>query len=669
MTIDATAGIVFLLLAVSAGAAYARAFPGKKNAIVLWSVRCGALIMLACAFYQPAIKLKTLAADRGRAAVLIDASKSMGLFKLDSILKILPGIGAGPGAHPPPKTSVRFYYFGDSLRPCDPATAAAGAFTDKNSYFPSDLSAWGTIVILSDGNWSNPSLLADAFESKNCYYIPLPPVSPRPFLSGECISFTTPVFKDSVSRATIRVKGYSLSGDPLEIEVGSDAHRLYGRKLTVAAGYFSDTLSLAFPTNKAGRFLYAIRIKKTTDTLDCRLNLVGDVVPSVLSAALVSPTPALDERFLSLAISGDPAWKTVSGEEAARTADAMFFTDWDAWAKKWFSLLKPSGVAVFVGCLPCSTSLSVVPDTFALVAAHPDDSLAQGIVQRALPSPARLVVCDRAVFAAQRTRLGCVARKKTSFRPGAGAVANDTLPFLFEGIFGGRACIALAARDIWRMEFLPLGLDQENESGTLMRDVMSLVKESARSGLARSFFVYPLAPEAVAYDSCVFSIVAPPELTAAGRISPGRPAGRIEFIIRQGEKRVMDTSFAAVPGELSGVQTLRCPALPAGTYAYSATLSFEKKKYSWSDTLEVRANDLELSIPGQNTVLLGQIAVPLSGNDPRAFSEIVSRDPGLAGNATIDKVYQIKRSWWLWGMIVALFSLEWALRRKFGLDA
>jgi hypothetical protein len=75
-----------------------------------------------------------------------------------------------------------------------------------------------------------------------------------------------------------------------------------------------------------------------------------------------------------------------------------------------------------------------------------------------------------------------------------------------------------------------------------------------------------------------------------------------------------------------------------------------------------------LSIQGQNTTLLNQIAVPLDGNDPRALSAVIERDPGLAKNVMNARIYQIKRSWWLWGIIVALFALEWVMRRKYGLD-
>jgi hypothetical protein len=667
MTIEATACIVFLVLAVFSGVAYTRdsrvGIPGgpikKKSMFFLWAVRILALIVLACAFFQPALKLQTIAADTGNVAVLIDASKSMGLFQLDSMLKHLPDLFGNTG------TTARFFFFGDSLRPCNPATLTSGAFIDKNSFFPGDLSAWSTVVILSDGNWSNTSLPTNAFENKNCFYFPLPAMSPRPFLSCECISFPTPVSEDSVSRAAILVKGYKRSGDPLEIDVKSGAKRLFNKNRILPAGYFNDTLSLSFPTNKAGRFLYGIRIKNMADTLTSQVYLVSDVVPSAFAAAIISPSPALDERFLSLAISGDPSWKIGYGSDAARKADAMFFTEWDASSKKMFSLLKPSCVAVFVGCLPCSTRFTVTPDTFALIAADPDDSLARRIMQRSLPAPEQLVVCGGSAFSKLRTRLGCVARKKTFPQPGSRATQADTLPFIFEGVYSGRGFVAIAARNIWRMEFLPLGLDQENESGSLARDVIAIVNESIRGGLARSFFVYPSSG---AGDSCAFSIVLPQELNVTPLPPRSRGAARIEFSIQQEGTRIIDTAFTPEPGELSGVQTFKCRSLPSGTYAYTAALSFDKKRFLWSDTLDVNTNDLELSISGQNTVLLGQLAVPLSGAEKRSFSESIGKQPGLARSLTNQKVYQIKRSWVLWGVIIALFSFEWFMRRKVGLD-
>jgi hypothetical protein len=660
MTTGAIAAAVLLLLAAFAGVLYACVPQKKKVPLLLWALRVAGLGMLACAFFQPSCTVRTLAIDKGSTAVLIDASKSMGLFKTDSLLSRLAALAGSPGDAP-----VRFFCFGDSLRRCDPAAVPKTGFTDKTSFFPSGLSKWRTLIILSDGNWSNPSFSPAAFEGKNCYYVPLPSMSPRPFLRSACVSFQTPAIKDSASAAIIALQGFKTTGDALAIEVRRAAKPLMRRSRLIPAGYFSDTVSLRFPTEQTGRYLYGIRISNAADTVCAQMNLVGDVVPAAFTAAAVASSPSLDQRFLSLAISGDPGWKFDGGDEAARTADALFLWDWDAKARKNFSLLKPSGVAVFMGCLPCSTRYIPVSDTFSLIPARPDDSLARRIVQRKLPSPARIAASDRPCLGLTHARLECVMHGKGLRKPSEGLMGRDTLPFLLDGSFGGRSCVALAARDFWHMEFLPLGVDQENENGSVLRDVVAVVREAVVNGLSRAFFAYPLASETTGYDSSAFCFVLPAGMTAPqGASAPGR----IGLFIRQNGKRILDTVFTAVPGAPSGVQTIRFGALDAGTYSYDATLFFDRKRLTWADTFDVRAGDLELSIQGQNTVLLEQIAAPINANDPRAVSAAIGRDPSPERSATEAKVYQVKRSWLLWGIIVALFSLEWLLRRKHGLD-
>jgi hypothetical protein len=218
------------------------------------------------------------------------------------------------------------------------------------------------------------------------------------------------------------------------------------------------------------------------------------------------------------------------------------------------------------------------------------------------------------------------------------------------------------------MDFLPLGLDQENETGSLLRDVLSIVKESATQRLNRTFFMYPSASEINEFDSCVFCIVMPPEMIEMQNTPAGMASGRIDFSIRRGERRMLDTTFAPALATLLGTQTFICRPLPAGTYSYSARLSVGKKLFSSVDTMVVGNNDIELSPLGQNTVLLNQIAVPLNTNDPRLFSDLIDRNSKVQRNAMTTQVFQLKRSWLLLGIIIALFALEWAIRRKEGLD-
>jgi hypothetical protein len=659
---------VALGLAVLAGAFYLREPRGKSAGIFLWIIRSLALLMLLCAFFQPALTFKTLSRNDGGAAVLIDASRSMGLFGLDSLLRRLSGLKDYPGAPSSGRQRVQFFSFGDSLRPCAAASLPAIGFSDNHSFFPKALSSWPTVIIVSDGNWSNSSLPADIFEDKNCYYLALPPPSPRPFLHSSVISFQPVAVKDSALAAILAVQGYKTTERPIEIDVRQGAKQLLHRERRLPAGYFNDTISLPLPTDEAGRFLYHIGVRNAADSLRSHAYLKENIVPSAFSAAVAASSPSIDARFLSLALSSDPAWRIDGGENAAASADALLLLDWSASAQKAFSALKPSGVAVFVGCLPCEKPAMIAPDTFGLFSTGPDDSLTQRILERTLPSPGRIVTCDRMPFSGERTTIECIVRKKNPLRKAAPGGAGDTLPLLFEGVYKGRSCVALTACDLWHMEFLPLGLTQETEGGSFLRDVFSIVKRSVANRRNRSFFVYPREQGISEFDSGSFCIVLPPEMTAA-RQAGGSPEGRIAFSIGQNGRGVFDTAFAAGVETTEGTSVVRCPPLPAGVYTYGAALTLNNKRFSWIDTMVVMKSDLELSIQGQNTVLLNQLALPLDINDPRALEAVFTRRDGPSNGVFSETVVRLKRSWWLWGIIVALFCLEWAVRKKVGLDA
>jgi hypothetical protein len=652
--------IVATLFALFAGAYYQRSVIKKKAKLFLWLVRLVALALLVCAFIQPSFTLKTLAKDENDIAIFIDASRSMGLFKLDSLLLRLSSFGDFSRALPKAKPIVRFFCFGDSVRPCDPSTIRNIPFTDSRSFFPKDLSKWRTLIILSDGNWSNPSIATALFENKNCYYLPLPAPSPRPFLHMQCISFQSPVAQDSLSVATLNIQGFKSTNEPLDINVRQGAKPVLHRLRAMNSGYFNDTLLLTFPTSNPGRFLYSISVKNTNDSLRCLKHLVASVIPSTFLARIATSAPTLDARFLTIALGSDPAWKMANTNDKA---DALFCVDWDALAKKAFSELKPLGVAAFIGCLPCSSQVTMTTDTLALLSNEPNDSLAQRILQRKLPSPASIVTCPRSGLSQRNTILDCVVRQKRQ-QP----ARCDTLPFLFEGSFSGHSFVAFTSRNTWSMVFLPLGLDQENETGSLLRDVLSVVKESAIRRVNRTFFMYPSASEINEFDSCPFRIVMPPEMIEPQSATAGVASARIDFSICRGEHRMLDTTFTAALETFLGTQTFMCRPMPAGTYSYSARLSLGKKQFSWADTMIIGNNDIERSITGQNTVLLNQIAAPLSSNDPRLLSDIIDRNSKLQKNALIPRVFQLKRSWLLLGIILALFCLEWAIRRKEGLD-
>jgi hypothetical protein len=617
----------------------------------LWAVRALFVAALLCAFFQPVFKIPIVEPKDRRAVVLLDVSKSMRLFNADSSVSRFMAALSNPPLGGPRGLAADQICFGDSTRALPRRTRAS--FSDEHSFFPDgfgqDQRMRGrSILIVSDGNWSNPSLPRALFENNTCYYVKLPSFSPRPFLHAEFIAPQQPVIQDSASIARLLLQGYKKTDSPLDVIAAFSGRRIAHTTCKARTGYFSDTVSIRLPSSKPGRFLYTIAAADPADSLGALLYRVCDVLPRTVRARVCATRPSLDKRFISLALSKD-AWKL---DTAA--ADVLFILEWDAKAQVALSRLKPTGTAVFIGCAPGSRQV-IVPDTFSLMALAPDDSLAQRLELRRMPPPTEILADARLFPAPLRTILGCIARK---------AAPLDTLPFLAYGGYGSHPAIFCAARNAWAMEFLPLSLDQENETFSFLEYIVSIAKNQFLKNLNRNFFMYPATSEVNNLDSVVFCIVPPSEI-----VSSAPQSGSIHFTLSNGNNILLDTMFRLELNEVSGNQTIRVSPFPAGAYAYKATLSIKDSHFTYEDSLFVQENNLEMSVQGQNTLILNDLAIPLEMTDTAGLRRALANDAGQESHGTIFRTIRITHSWPLLAVLFVLLGLEWLVRRKIGLDS
>ena len=642
-----------------AATAYYRPFsPAYRRFRPLWALRAAIALLLLCAFFEPVLTMRLLRQDGGTITVLLDASRSMRLFKTDSLVtRLIETIRSSCIGSSKKTPSLQVLCFGDSLRAC--AQPGRCSYGDGQSFFPivaisETLDQSRLILIVSDGNWSNPSLPRSVLENKNRYYLRLPGFSPSPYLNAECISFQPHAAQDSPSVATLAIQGFKNNGRPLEIIAREKGRCVFRALRNADSGYFSDTVSVRFPSSRPGRYCYSVRMG-VGDSLCRRLHLVGDVVPREFTAAFYNSAPTLDRRFLSLALAAAGGWK----QKNSAGADALFLFDWDDRARKAFSRLKLSGVAAFIGCLPCSTRYTGALDSFSLLSAQPDDSLTRQLEAMNVPPPSCITASACPALSSRRLLLQCVARKKTPL-----GMTSDSLPFLYWGSFGGRDALVLAARDIWKMEFLPLSVDRENETPSFLQDVLSMVRERLYANVNRRFFVYPAAAEVYDQDSAGFAMVFPEGPAEIG--NPSLPA-KITFSMTRDGSPLLDTTFFANVRE-PGAQTLRLPPLPSGACCYTATLFQGASRFVITDTAFVQHADGEWSIPGQNTVLLNQVAVPLElGEVEGALHAAINAAP-REKTSTRTLTLQLRQSWPLLLALIFLLTAEWLLRRKAGLD-
>jgi hypothetical protein len=617
----------------------------------LWAVRALFVAALLCAFFQPVFKIPIVAPNERGAVVLLDVSKSMRLFNADSSVSRFMAALSNPPLGGPRGLAADQICFGDSTRALPRRTRAS--FSDEHSFFPDgfgqDQRVRGrAVLIVSDGNWSNPSPPRGLIEDNTCYYVKLPSFSPRPYLHAEFIAPQQPVVQDSAAIARLLLQGYKKADGQLDITAASSGRRIANTTRKARAGYFSDTVSIRLPSSKPGRFLYTIAAADPADSLGALLYRVCDVVPRTVRARVCATRPSLDKRFISIALSKD-AWKLDTAG-----ADVLFILEWDAAAQGALSRLKPTGTAVFIGCAPGSRQV-IVPDTFSLMSLAPDDSLAQRLELRRMPPPSEILAKARLFPAPLHTILACIARK---------AAPLDTLPFLAYGGYGGHPAIFCAARNVWAMEFLPLSLDQENETFSFLEYIVSIAKNQFLKNLNHDFFMYPATSEVNNLDSMVFCIVPP-----SGIVSAAPQSGSIRFTLSNGNNIPLDTMLRLELSEVSGNQTIRFRPFPAGAYAYKATLSTKDSRFTYADSLFVQDNNLEMSVRGQNSLVLNDIAIPLEMTDTAGLRRALANDVGQEGRGTIFRTVRITHSWGLLAVLFVLLGLEWLVRRKIGLDS
>ncbi|HAJ79073.1 MAG TPA: hypothetical protein DCO75_04815 [Fibrobacteres bacterium] len=639
---------------------YLRFSTHKHTAIFLFIIRSAAVLLLVSVFFEPVIKLYTLEHDRGKITIMLDVSKSMGLFRPDSLVKKMLAALSSPSNGASRKIpKVRVLCFGDSLRMAHEFSHFA--FSDCQSYFPSSASkelpgSDNSIIIISDGNWSNPTL-PDAFIQGNyCFYLPLDNFSPKSFLRAECISFQSQIKHDSACFASMAFHGFKKSNAPLEITASEGSKKLFAKVVKSDSGYFSDTSVIRFPPAGPGRHCYSIKIRETPDSLYWQMHFLCQVVPGAFKAYIYCAEPSMNKRFLSIALAGNTQWEICKATNGAKT-DALFFLDWDDKARKEFLRIKPSGIAVFIGCLPKKNQSYITPDSFGIIALHPEDTLATSLARMNLPPPSQI-----AIYSPQSSdylMINCITKNKKDKSRN-----YDSLPFLLTTNFDNRSALILTARDIWKMEFLPLSVT-ENETSSFLFNITEIARSRLCSGLNRDFFAYPANPEIYEGDSCMFELVLPPEIVQADALLS---KSTINFSVSNNSGKLTDTTFIAQDFNASGIQMLRLRPFQAGTMIYKAILKTGGNNLVVIDTMIVGKNDLEFSIAGQNTSLLNQLAIPLDSTELKKIRAAAIGETFKKKQPGETLTFQIRQSWPVLALIILLFVIEWIVRKKIGLD-
>lgn len=624
-----------------------------KNKIISGIIRFCIFILLCAAFVEPSFTITRLHDRERTIPVLLDLSASMQLFDTDTVLHRLYAQYAGAiQSRSDKKTSpLLFFGFGDTLRQLVPGEAVS--FDHSRSQFPNLMTSPMLIsskkyVLISDGNWTNPSLSMNRLRDKEIYYVPLSIKKRPPHITVDASAQIRGVQTDSSMLLSVTLAGYTPRAAAIDLSVRNRQRQTYHKSLAADTGVITKTAVIPLAMQKAGTFLYEI-----TATLPGEKPAVSTcyilckVTAGVYTVYCYSTQPSLDRRFLSLAFDRHREWKRIQSIRPAESPDVILLFDWNSGAQE---LVKryPRATLAFCGTLPAEQQSGVSITAFHPIIA-PELSLPASAASD-LPPPSEYIRCKMFPFTIKRTLVSIDTSASTQL---------FAYPVLYDAFYANRLIFVSALRGIWRWDFWTQASDRVKDSTLFSDIIITHLEELVEYNRNQALFAYPVLSPVYETDSIAFRISVP-------RSIAGFRDKKCGFTVVNLSR---DTLFTCAVRNLFSTDKpgVTVPPLKQGTYLYTCSMVSDTGAMLYSDTLKVMADNSECTISGQNTLLLNELASPIT--IPEIFSKIIS-PPEYAGGKpdTIRQTLRINRTWLLLSIIVMLFAAEWIMRRRWKLD-
>jgi hypothetical protein len=647
--------LVVLLLAIIATLSLQRiaalpVAPGLR--VILISLRILLVALLAIAFFEPAMVFERLPSRQQSVAVLIDESKSMQTFSPDStIAPYLSALEHWNRLSDNRQQQFVFYSFGDSLRRLVPGEVPA--WSDRRSFFPEH---WGdrqthvpsSMIIITDGNWSNTSSPAGFFADKNVWYVPLSSKQEFPWLRIDPSEFPERSAVDSPLVITATIEGSAFDSGKITVTAREKNRLLTESVIAVKSGYFKKEVKIRLGSRTPGPHLYRFDAVSMPDSLVDSRYALHTAVPSRFSYAISRGTPSLDRRFIRLALQRrNDFFESTSPKTAS--LDLLVVTERPPSGGTVTETLKRKGVALFFGCLPCSTVVTELRGPVRFVATPPFEDLDFP----ALPPLARLF-----------------SFVNKNDRPGrAGVVLNalpangrgfDTVPLIYTTRFSRFPAIVCALPEPWIWDFSPPGMHSDEERVFILSDrLLNMTADAITAALSNTLLVYPAA-RCLVSDSIAFRVAFPAALPAGTPVS-------MSLSMNGDLGRTFDTSFTIeVTGSARQGFTFR-PIEPAGAYRLEVRANANNDRFSFTDSLQVNQDRSEYLTSSQNTQMLSEMALRFDSISDRSIRERFFSEDATAGKPVQETVH-LRRGWILLVFIFLVMATEWGLRRFRRLD-
>jgi uncharacterized membrane protein len=291
---------------------------GKKRALILSFLRLGAISFIVAFSLNPTLVTEKVHRVAPALAILVDTSRSMGQpasSKEDTRLdeaKAFLAEGANPILESlGDKFEVNLYGLGDSLRPLEPGDSARLKAEEGEGDIGEALKTLrgkhSVAVLLSDGNlrWNEK-------ETHELPVIAVPFGSPKEYRDILIKAIKAPAFafrdREVVIDVAIKSYGYPDLSFPVLLKDGS--RLLTAKNIRVENDPGEVTASFSFAPTQAGKKNLFIEIPQQDGervATNNQVNLLLQVVPDKTRILMVSGRPSMNYRFMRTALKSDPS--------------------------------------------------------------------------------------------------------------------------------------------------------------------------------------------------------------------------------------------------------------------------------------------------------------------------------------------------------------------------
>ena len=659
---------------------YGRGHLSSSKKVVLITLRTLWAIGLILSFFEPVIRFERFESGKMKIPVLIDVSASMQNFSPDinviPFLDTLMALQSRTGG----RVGFEYFLFGDSTREYATAggrlppvhersSGASGSssmllrFDDHKSYFPAAIDGGGErfsndMIIISDGHWTRPRRSSEVFPRNTIHYLVLPDADPNPFVT---VSYDAPESAPSDSSFTVGVtaSGYVKENTVLTVSLKEKSRTVRTESINIEQGFFTRTVQFKTSNSRPGRKLYTVDASIDSAMPPSVASFVHQTVPHFLTYSMYSAKPTLDRRYISQTLASNKFFR-----EKSTSPDILFLFDWDTTAARQMQSLPRHATAVFLGCMPCSSSRITAPSISMRLVDDNSTLISPNIDLRSMPPPEAIITCRQQPARGTKRILTATINTAGGRADAANVNTNDradNLTILSSGRFRGMQSLFCPVRGIWRWDFWPMSSDRaENELFSFSNTILSAAKELLLDNISDQLILYP-ANTLTETDSARFMMSLP---AAVPIFEPVKLSIQIKD-----DNTAIDTTINYSPTGLNK-QPLSFQPLPPGRYAISAALDGSGGiKASFVDSFTVNKDMSELSVLAQNTQYMQEFAQPIDMRDLSAANSVFEAwDQRSAEKNTVVETVRIHKSWLLLGIVLLLLTAELVLRRRWGVD-